>query len=157
MKNILSAVKENLWLTFLIVLFFITIGYWYYEKFVEPNQIQQEVTVMSMSEQLRQYEIWDVVNGFQVKDGKISISKEKNPFGDFKKPCYVLYTKLGDNYDYDYGTEEEILAKKCERYSEYEKSRAKFLADKEAEELAIEKKEQEQEDALDRLNEKSCN
>lgn len=146
-------VKPYLLEIIFIVALFSGIGFYLHVKYVEPNQIQQEVTLMPQYEQVRQYQIWEAVN--RVRFGG-EISKEHNPF-DLDKPCYILETKLGDEFDYDYGTEEVILAKKCERYAEYENSRAKFLADKEAEELAIEKKEQAQEDALDRLNEKSCN
>ncbi len=141
-------VKPYLLEIIFIVALFSGIGFYLHVKYVEPNQIQQEVTLMPQYEQVRQYQIWEEVDRVSPKD--------HNPF-DLANPCYVLYTKLGDEFEYDYGTEEVILAKKCERYAEFEQNRAKYIADKEAEELAIEKKEQAQEDALDRLNEKSCN
>ena len=147
-------VKPYLLEIIFIVALFSGIGFYLHVKYVEPNQIQQEVTELLFHEKLRLYQDWEMSNRV-FNDGRVSM--KKNPYGDLDKPCYTLMTKLGDEFEYDYGTEDYILVKKCERYAEFEQNRAKFLADKEAEELAIEKKEQEQEDALDRLNEKSCN
>lgn len=157
MKNFLKNLSKNWEVTGIILAFFIAVGYWGYDKFIRPNIIIQEVTKLPANEQIAQYRQWEAFHSFEKSHELSTYDKnERNPF-DLHKTVFCLVTRLGDNYDYDYGTEEVILAKKCERYAEYENNRAKFIADKEAQELAQEKREQELENALDRLNEKSCN
>lgn len=153
MKKFFKVVYDNLFTIFVCSLFLGGVGYGYYCNFIEPNEIKQEVTALPLITQMRLYEQWEMSHiSF---DG--SRTKEVNPYGNVDEPCYELTTKLGERFDYDYGTEAVILAKKCERYAEYDKTRAKYLADKEAEELAFEKREQAEADALDRLNDKPCN
>lgn len=152
MKKFGQFILDNLGILFLLLLFIAFTYYRFYCIFIEPNQIKQEVSVMDRGQQLRQYTQWEMVNRF-VNDGVES--KEKNPY-DINQSVYIVETTLGDEFDYDYGTEDVITKLKCERYAEYEKNRATYIAEKEAEELAKEKREQAEEDALDRLN-KSCN
>jgi hypothetical protein len=147
MKNILSKITFEVQLIIIIILAITTVSCYNITEYFSKYDIEQEVSVLPFNQQVRHYEIWEAINGD---------SKEPNPF-DLDKTCYVLETKLGDDFEYDYGTEAVILAKKCERYAEFEKNHDKLIADRDSIELAIEKTKQAQEDALDRLNEKSCN
>lgn len=152
MKKFGQFILDYAFIIFMILLFIAVSYYHFYCNFIEPNLIKQEVTVMDRGEQLRQYTQWEMV--YRISYDGVQ-SKEKNPY-DITQSVYVVETTLGDEFDYDYGTEDVITKLKCERYAEYEKNRATYIAEKEAEELAKEKREQAEEDALDRLN-KSCN
>lgn len=148
-KFVLKYLSEVLFIVFL----FGGIGFYIYVKYVEPYQIKQEVIPMESYLQIRLYTGWESrhqPNKYGQPTTKVNPYKLDEPF-------YVLTTKLGDKFESDYGTEADILKLKCQRYSEFEQSRKQYIADKEAEELVEEKKQQAQEDALDRLNEKSCN
>lgn len=144
-------------ITILLIILFSVLGLAYYTHYIRPNQVIQEVEVLSFNKKLRLYEDWEEKHPFIVtKDGRITGDTTANPYEDLDKPMYELITRQGDYYKSDYGTEAEILAKKCVRLAEFEASKVKRIADKEAEELAEEKRLQAEEDALDRLNDKSC-
>lgn len=154
-------VSENFLLIILVVVVSIY-AYWRIDSiFFEPNRIIQEVEVASKAERENIVSDWVTNSAHKILHKRpntlidLDSLQKANPYNG--QIIYILTTKMDNVNIYDYGTEAEILAMKCERARavketvEAERRAKEIVARAEAQRDSLAEK------VLERLNDKSCN